>query len=225
MRLADGTTPGSCPQNRDVTRTWTAKDHCGNSSTASQVIHLVDTTAPQLQNVPADTTAECSAIPAPPTVTATDNCDPAPKVTMTEVSAPGAVVGQYTLTRTWTAKDACGNTSSASQVITVDDNTSPVLVGVPANTTVECNAIPPAAVVTATDNCDPNVKVSFNEVIIAGNCPGNYTIKRTWTTTDASGNTVSATQTIIVHDTTKPILHNVPADGTAERGNLTPAAG
>src|SRR5206468_4661494 len=42
LTFADVETPGSCPQAKDVTRTWTATDHCGNANTASQTIHVVE---------------------------------------------------------------------------------------------------------------------------------------------------------------------------------------
>ncbi|MCK7590876.1 T9SS type A sorting domain-containing protein, partial [Subsaxibacter sp. CAU 1640] len=45
------------------------------------------------------------------------------------VLVPGECEGSYTVTRTWTATDDCGNSSTASQVIEVEDNTAPVLVG------------------------------------------------------------------------------------------------
>src|SRR5258708_14152634 len=45
LTFNDVTTAGSCPQSRVVTRTWTATDHCNNTSTAGQVITVVDTTA------------------------------------------------------------------------------------------------------------------------------------------------------------------------------------
>src|SRR5207244_5244806 len=38
LSIAVASAPGSCPQNHDVTRTWTATDHCNNASTASQEI-------------------------------------------------------------------------------------------------------------------------------------------------------------------------------------------
>ncbi|MBK8563051.1 MAG: hypothetical protein IPN76_06805 [Saprospiraceae bacterium] len=41
---------------------------------------------------------------------------------------PGGDTGcSYTLTRTWTATDACGNSTVAQQILTVLDNTPPVL--------------------------------------------------------------------------------------------------
>jgi hypothetical protein len=43
---ADVTTDGDCAGSYSVTRTWTATDSCGNSSTASQTINVQDKTAP-----------------------------------------------------------------------------------------------------------------------------------------------------------------------------------
>jgi len=41
------------------------------------------------------------------------------------------------ITRTWTAVDACTNTTSATSTVTVRDTIPPVLVGLPANVTVQ----------------------------------------------------------------------------------------
>jgi len=68
-----------------------------------------------------------------------------------------------TITRTWTATDDCGNSSSCQQIIHVQDTQPPTLTGCPADTTVQCDAVPPPAVVTASDACDPSVSVSFSE--------------------------------------------------------------
>jgi hypothetical protein len=117
--------------------------------------------------VPANTSVDCGAIPTAATVTATDNCDPTITVSFTEVN--NVVEGCGTITRTWTATDNCNNTATATQTITVTDNTAPIFVGVPTSVTVDCGAIPNAASVTATDNCDPTITVSFTEV---NNCSG-----------------------------------------------------
>ena len=84
------------------------------------------------------------------TATATDNCDLAVTITYDgEVKTAGGCEDEYTLTRTWTAEDNCGNTSSCSQVITVEDNTPPVIT-CPVDETVECDAIPAVGTATAT---------------------------------------------------------------------------
>jgi hypothetical protein len=58
------------------------------------------------------------------------------------------------ITRVWSAADACGNTVSATQTITVVDTTAPVLAGVPEDMTIECGeAEPVPPVVTAYDTC------------------------------------------------------------------------
>ena len=197
---------GACPT--IIVRTWTAMDACGNSVSADQIITVVDTTPPTLVGVPADETAECDAVPAPATVTAVDNCDAAPVVTFEEIITVGACEGSYTIVRTWTATDECGNSASQLQTITVVDTTAP-FVTPPADVTVECDeSTDPAETGTATavDNCDPNPGVTYTDTVVAGSCPQEYTIVRTWTATDDCGNSASADQIISVVDTTPPTI-------------------
>jgi hypothetical protein len=116
------------------------------------------------------------------------------------------------ISRTWTATDNCVNTASCQQQINVVDTTPPVLVGVPSNQTVQCDAVPVPAMVTATDNCDTLVTPSFTETRVDGNCGGNYTLTRTWTSLDDCGNASSSAQIIQVVDTTAPVIQSVAAD-------------
>jgi gliding motility-associated-like protein len=207
-------TEGNCASNYTLTRTWTATDACGNASSKVQVITVQDKTAPVLSEAPADVTVECSAVPAAATLTATDTCDADPKVAFNEAKTEANCASNYTLTRTWTATDACGNTSSKVQVITVQDKTAPVLSEAPADVTVECSAVPAAATLTATDSCDADPKVAFNEAKTEGNCASNYTLTRTWTATDACGNASSKVQVITVQDKTAPVIAALPATST-----------
>ena len=93
---------------------------------------------------------------------------------------------------------------------------SPVLVSVPSNITVECSAVPLIAVLTATDNCDTDVKVTSAEVRTDGTCTDSYVLTRTWTATDNCNNTSTASQVITVRDITKPTLVSVPLSITVE---------
>ena len=54
---------------------------------------------------------------------------------------------------------------------------------------------------TASDNCG-EVTIEVSSETTAGDAAGNYVIVRTFTATDDAGNSVSATQTITVQDTT-----------------------
>src|SRR5881392_3285047 len=200
LTFADVTTPGSCPQNHDVTRTWTATDHCGNSSTASQVIHVLDTTAPVISTLPGPTTIQCPATPSFTTPTATDACDPSPTLTFADVTTPGSCAQNHDVTRTWTATDHCGNSSMASQVIHVVDTTAPVISSLPAPTTIQCPATPSFATPTATDACDPSPTLTFADVTTAGSCPQNHDVTRTWTAADDCGNSSTTTQDFEVVD-------------------------
>ena len=123
----------------------------------------------------------CGAVPPPPpTILATDNCDPNVTITFAENNTASAVdcSVSYTITRTWTATDRCGNSAIGEQLITVaGDDQAPILANVPTDITVECSSLPEMNnPVTATDNCTVNVDLQFNTTTIPGDCPDRYTI-------------------------------------------------
>jgi hypothetical protein len=78
----------------------------------------VDTTAPVI-NCPPDATVEEYSSTEPSatgTATATDNCDPSPTISHSDVTGG---VSPVVITRTWVATDCAGNHSSCVQTITV----------------------------------------------------------------------------------------------------------
>jgi hypothetical protein len=214
VTFADVTTPGACPQAYAVTRTWTAKDDCNNTSTCAQTITVQDITAPVIAGVGGPQTIECPATPSFSSPTASDVCDPNPSLTHNDVTTPGACPQAFSVTRTWTAKDACNNTSTASQTITVQDNTPPVISGVGGPQTIECPASPSFSSPTASDLCDPNPSLTHNDVTTPGTCPQEFSVTRTWTAKDACNNTSTASQTITVEDNTAPVITGVGGPST-----------
>src|SRR6185436_14344948 len=206
LTFADVRTNGACAGSYSVTRTWTATDACGNSSTASQTINVVDTTAPVIAALPAPSTINCPATPVFAVPTATDACGSTFTLTFADVKTDGACAGSYSVKRTWTATDACGNSSTAIQTINVVDTTAPVIAALPAPSTINCPATPVFAVATATDACGSAFTLTFADVKTDGACAGYYSVTRTWTATDACGNRSTASQTINVVDTTAPVI-------------------
>jgi hypothetical protein len=114
-----------------------------------------------------------------------------------------------TITRVYTVIDGLSNAASCTQTITVSDTIPPVLVGIPGNTNLQCFTLLPPINVTATDNCDTNVIITFTSTT-NGVCP--TVIVRTWTARDRCTNTTSASQTILVQDTIPPVLFGVPGN-------------
>ncbi|MBT8274052.1 MAG: T9SS type A sorting domain-containing protein, partial [Bacteroidia bacterium] len=160
---------------------------------------------------------ECDSIPSADTLTASDSCGSA-SVVFDETTSPGACPNAYTITRTWTATDECGNDTVHIQTLTVEDTTDPTFnEALPVDATVECDNIPPADVLTATDGCtDTSAAVVFDENTTAGSCPNSYTITRHWAATDACGNVENYMQTITVEDNTNPSWTIEPSDVLAE---------
>jgi hypothetical protein len=156
-----GSASGGCFGTGEVEVTFTVTDFCGNENTTSAFIRIIDTEVPVLAGIPLDlldadgNAVDCHLVPDPPgiwnpigaetPVTATDNCS-----TDDDIAASGITIDyvedneqdlftedevgyyQYTITRTWTATDQCGNVSDplaplAIQLIDVEDQTPPVI--------------------------------------------------------------------------------------------------
>ncbi|WP_339894129.1 gliding motility-associated C-terminal domain-containing protein, partial [uncultured Algibacter sp.] len=220
VTFSDVTVNGTCSGDFTITRTWTATDACGNAASANQIISTADTTAPEFDQIvlPIDVVVECDSIPIQETLTATDNCSIA-TVTVNDERTDGNCPNNYTITRSYTATDECGVTNTHVQTITVQDSTPPVFVETilpNANIVVECDAIPVAETLTATDTCG-SATVSVSDSRTDGNCPNSYSLVRTWVATDACGLTTTHTQNIIVQDTTPPVfVESLPRDTTVE---------
>jgi uncharacterized protein affecting Mg2+/Co2+ transport len=218
--------PGSSCNNT-ITRTWTATDSSGNTASCSQTITVNDATKPVLSGVPAAATYFClSAVPAAPTVTATDNCGGSVTVSYNQTqSNPGSSCNN-TITRTWTATDSCGNTTTSNQVIIVNDIIPPSITSFPSNMAVACaSAVPTASTnaMSATDNCGA-VTVAFTPDVISNQtCPNNYTITRTYRVTDICGNTTSSNQTILVNNTQMPVFSGCTNQVTYQQQVVTNA--
>ena len=222
-----------CGNTGTITRTWTATDACGNSVSDNQIITLVDTMAPAFAEGQGslDVTIECDASTNPSvtgTPTVGDTCDGAPTLTYANaVNLTGC--GGYTgsVTRTWTATDACGNGADFVQLLTIVD-TSPPSLSI-SNATFECDGAGNIndianwiASASAADTCG-SVTITNDFAGLTEDCPGTGTTAVTFAATDPCGNTTQRTAVISVVDTTAPTA--VDDTGSLDEGTsiLLPA--
>ncbi|MCL9805234.1 gliding motility-associated C-terminal domain-containing protein, partial [Flavobacterium amniphilum] len=202
----------NCSANYVITRNWSVTDCAGNNTQHTQIVTVQDTTAPvfNTEGLPQDVTVQCDNVPAPVVLTASDNCDQSVRVIYTETFAgqDDDCSANYVITRNWSVTDCAGNNTQHTQIVTVQDTTAPVFntEGLPQDITVQCDNVPAPAVITATDNCDNNVQVTYSEQKISNEegCAANYRLIRTWSVTDCAGNNTTHVQTINVQDTTPP---------------------
>jgi hypothetical protein len=206
----DNIIPGDCPEEYTIERWWYVTDSAGNADSCLQTIVVEDNEAPEI-TCPPDDTFECDETVEFGMATATDNCDPDPEITWDDVVTPGDCPYEYTVVRTWTATDACGNSASCDQTIYVVDDTPPT-VYCPPDKEFECDEDIVFGSAWAEDNCDPHPDLDFEDETIPGTCPQEYVVERTWTATDACGNSASCVQVVTVVDDTPPVIYCAPDD-------------
>jgi len=195
-----------CPET--LTRTYRVTDSCSNWLDVTHTIIIHDTLAPIMDPAPADITVACAAdVPPMNGLNWTDNCLGAGVAQGVEVSS-GTTCPEI-LTRTWTVSDTCGNTTTETQIITINDTIAPVIDPAPADQNVQCwSEVPAMAQLNWSDNCDGSGTLNGVEVSDGLSCP--ETITRTWTYTDGCGNTATETQVIVINDITPPTASNLP---------------
>ena len=227
------------------TWTATATDSCGNANSASadQRIDIQDVIAPSFLALGVDT-LECDLWNADACdynylnsvglVTATDNCE----LSHVDVACTPLSAGcwdDYIID--YTAYDMCGNSTMFQQIVVVLDRTPAEFTFAPEDLTMECSdasltgsvqhelgdlyAVPEYTPgdglhAEAMDNCDAEAIVSYTDLILTTLCLQEYTIKRTYTTEDCSGNYAEHIQYITIEDTTAPEFTSFPADVTVE---------
>jgi len=201
----------------DTPVTYTVTDIHGNSSSQSFIVTVQDQELPQITNVPADITqsndmGDCGAVVIWEAPEASDNCV-VTAFTSTHNSGDPFPVG--TTTVMLVAIDNSANELTESFEVTILDDESPVLSGVPGNLTVGndldvCGANVNWTAPTANDNCDNA------PVITSTHGPGDLfpvgTTTVTYTVTDTDDNSSSQSFTVTVNDVQAPQLISMPTD-------------
>ncbi|MDT0684936.1 LamG-like jellyroll fold domain-containing protein [Autumnicola psychrophila] len=189
--------------------TWTVIDDYNNTETATQNVTVEDNQYPTI-SAPADITVntdtdKCTASNITlGTPDANDNCG----IQSITNDAPSVFpIGNTVIT--WTVTDDSNNTQTATQNVIVEDNQNPGI-SPPADITVN----------TDTDKCTasnvtlgtPDANDNCGIQSITNDAPSVFPIGNTvitWTVTDDSNNTQTATQNVTVEDNQKPvIIHN-----------------
>ena len=228
-----------------IIRTWTAMatDSCGNATveTDDQRIDIEDAIAPSflangVDTLECDLWQDCSYeyLNSVGLMTVMDNCE----LSHVDVECTPLSAGcwdDYIID--YTATDMCGNVSTFQQIVVVTDRTPAEWTLASADYTLQCDdasltgfvqhelghfyAVPEFTPgdgmhAEAMDNCDAEAEVSYEDLILTTLCTQEYTIKRTYSTTDCSGNYAEHIQYITIEDTTAPEFTAFPADETVE---------
>jgi hypothetical protein len=203
--LSDGL---SCPET--IARRYRVTDDCGNYIFVTQTITIQDVTAPVMAASPGPVSVQCAGdVPPMTSLTYTDNCDPGSTV----LGIDGPLVGGNcggTITRTWTATDLCGNTSTETQILTINDATlptasDPAMVIVPGGPAPAPNV---NVVIDEMDNCSVPVVALVSNTTDGGVCP--ETVTHMYSVTDACGNSINVTHIILITDPMLPTADPLP---------------
>lgn len=205
-------------------REYFISETCGNTFTCNQIVMLTDDDNPVIMDCPSDTTLSVSTAPCTvaytvPDVTTLDGCS---SVDVTNNAPTDFPIGMTTVI--YTATDECGNSSTCSFVVTVENNNT-LTVNCPPNidnnTVCDIGDIAPyvdftafeAAGGSASGDCTTGSTIftidSVSNEQIGGSCP--KTVNRTYYISDDAGNQGSCTQVITISDDTPPTF-TVPMD-------------
>jgi gliding motility-associated-like protein len=184
---------------------------------------FVDVTTPVFQNPPQDLALSCYDLLPPMTnLNWTDNCTGSG-------SAPGVQTGVAdlcnggVLLRQWEYADACGNTATHLQMITIAPLPPAMFVNPPANITVDCSNIPTSApslqvMNGAMGGCQILANVTPVQNGTGDVCGGSFSF--VWQHTDVCNRTITHTQNITVTQIPEAAFVDIPEDITIECADI-----
>ena len=202
----------------ETTVTWTATDSSGNFATTTQIVSVVDTTAP---SITAPNAIQVEAV-------SVDNIldignpvyDDLVGIASVTNDAPDSFpLGETTVT--WTATDSSGNFATTTQIVSVVDTTAPSITA-PNTIQVEATGIEGNLADVGTPTTSDSVEI----ISVTNDAPDSFPLGETivrWTATDSSGNFAIAIQKVSVVDTSAPSItapNAIQVEATGAEGNL-----
>lgn len=195
--------------------TYTATDLAGNISTCAFNVTVQDTSVPVITGCPANITLpatggdSCNTAVATWTApSATDNC----LATFTSTHLPGGTFSIGTTAVTYTATDQAGNSSLCTFNVVVEESGNPVIVGCPANITLQvvgtsCSAVATWTAPTVSGGCSATLASTHTS---GAAFPLGTTVV-TYTATTLAGKSSSCSFNVVVQDTSAPVFTGCPA--------------
>ena len=203
---------GVSPYSEGVTTVeWVVEDSAGNTSTCSQLVTVNDAEDPTI-TCPVDIEVDTDGGVCEAVITDLGNALTSDNCAVTSVTNDG--ISPYTegvTTVVWVVEDSSGNTSTCSQLVTVNDTESPTIT-CPADIEVETDSGLCEAVITDLGSALTSDNCAVSSVVNNGVSPyaeGVTTVE--WTVEDSTGNTSTCSQLVTVNDAEVPTI-TCPAD-------------
>lgn len=190
---------------------FNVSDPCQNVAADTATFMVMDTTGPVFTILSDTIFLACTdSLPStPPGVI--DACDPNPIVTFQDSISTDTCLGHPGFVRrTWTAIDACGNSTVAEIIYLSADTIAPTF-DLPPNNVSFCS-VDTLFLLNVADNCDPSPVITWNDEITGLVC--HQVLNRTWIVTDACGNSRSAIQQFDLSDEAPPVIEYSPGNFT-----------
>ncbi|MCB0521540.1 MAG: T9SS type A sorting domain-containing protein [Saprospiraceae bacterium] len=212
-----------CLDGQVIVRFWSAKDRCGNITTQSQKITLIDDQGPdwlilqpEIAGITQDTIINYPCNDGFPAyldllgeqfALGSNSCGASFVLSFqvdTIISANCDLSGfRQQRTYHWTGVDECGNISSFTITARLVDKETPTIVGVPIDAV--CIGNPVLNLVSSSDNCGTST-LQFKDTFVQNPCGTAKAIQRTFTAMDECGNMARDTALLIPNDQTQPLI-------------------
>jgi hypothetical protein len=233
-----GNLQADCGASGGVEVTFVARDACGNTTQTTAVFTIIDEQAPIWEIFPVDLTLECDGTSDPfgqiqgwlQTVGGAEAKDDCSLIVYSHDYLGllgGCSLHTGSALVTFTATDACGNSSSAAARVTVVDTQAPVLMRMARDTVVNCDGmdnpedlarwLSDHGAARALDLCSGPVTWTHEKIKETQGCGNAKTLRYRFFATDACGNRSADTEAdFIIGNMSAPSVTAFPQDLVVE---------